>query len=83
MPISFVSSGCGDETSNAATLVVQECGTPCPWDLDGDGDVDTTDFFQLIALWGQNPGGPPDFDSNGDVDAIDFFELIGHWGGCP
>jgi hypothetical protein len=55
---------------------------PCPWDCaDGDGEVTTIDFFQLIAEWGM-VGSPCDFDDNG-VDVVDFFDLIGHWGTCP
>jgi hypothetical protein len=54
----------------------------CPWDCaDNNGDVNTIDFFQLIAEWGI-VGSPCDFDGNG-VDVVDFFELIAHWGACP
>jgi hypothetical protein len=56
--------------------------THCPWDLDGDGFVTTTDFFDLIGKWGPFTG-PPDFDGDGMVTTVDFFELIANWGPCP
>jgi hypothetical protein len=27
----------------------------CPWDIDGDGDVDTADLLALLAYWGARP----------------------------
>jgi len=58
-------------------------GQPCPWDLDADGSVGTSDFLSLLGMWGTNPGGPPDFDGDGDVGTSDFLDLLGHWGACP
>ncbi len=57
-------------------------GCPCPWDLDGGGDVGINDFLDLLAQWGTDPGGPPDFDGDGDVGINDFLELLAHWGPC-
>lgn len=55
----------------------------CPWDLDGGGAVNITDFLALLQAWGSDPGGPPDFDSDGDVGITDFLDLLAHWGACP
>ncbi len=55
----------------------------CPWDDDGDGFVGITDFLNLLAVWGTDPGGPPDFDGDGDVGITDFLELLANWGPCP
>jgi predicted outer membrane repeat protein len=55
----------------------------CPWDLDGDGAVGVTDFLDLLALWGSDPGGPPDFDGDGEVGITDFLILLANWGPCP
>ncbi len=58
----------------------------CPWDVEpngGDGIVGITDFLQLLAQWGTDPGGPPDFDGDGNVGIVDFLELLAHWGPCP
>jgi len=57
------------------------CG--CPWDLDDDGSVGVTDFLELLAVWGTDPGGPPDFDGDGDVGVNDFLTLLAYWGPCP
>ena len=45
-------------------------GDPCPWDLDGDGEVGITDFLALLADWG-NPYG-----------IEDFLALLADWGPC-
>lgn len=55
---------------------------PCPADLDGDGAVGVTDFLDLLAQWGTDPGGPPDLDGDGDVGVTDFLELLAAWGPC-
>ncbi|MCH8344112.1 MAG: hypothetical protein IH983_08990 [Planctomycetes bacterium] len=56
---------------------------PCPWDLNGSGDVGILDLLALLAAWGPNPGDPADFDGNGTVDIFDLLTLIANWGGCP
>jgi hypothetical protein len=54
----------------------------CPADLDDDGMVGVTDFLELLAQWGTEPGGPPDFDGGG-VGVTDFLYLLTVWGPCP
>ncbi|MHC4101058.1 MAG: M14 family metallopeptidase [Planctomycetota bacterium] len=54
---------------------------PCPWDLDGSGDVGVTDFLEMLAVWGQS-GVPADFDGGG-VSVTDFLILLANWGPCP
>ena len=44
---------------------------PCPWDLDGSGDVGITDFLELLANWGDPYG------------IVDFLALLASWGPCP
>ncbi len=56
---------------------------PCPWDLDGSGDVGITDLLALLAAWGTDPGGPPDFDGDGSVGITDLLALLAGWGPCP
>ena len=56
---------------------------PCPWDLNGSGDVGILDLLALLAAWGPNPGDPADFDGNGTVDIFDLLTLIANWGPCP
>ena len=59
---------------------------PCPWDLDGSGDVGVSDFLELLGAWGPCPpkgACPADFDGSGEVGVSDFLELLGNWGPCP
>jgi len=58
-------------------------GSPCPWDLDENGMVDTADLLSLLADWG--PCGlvcPADFDGDGQVGTSDLLALLGAWGPC-
>ncbi|MCH8166038.1 MAG: hypothetical protein IH889_10565 [Planctomycetes bacterium] len=59
-------------------------GLPCPWDLNGSGDVGILDLLALLAAWGPCPAPcPPDFDGSGTVDIFDLLTLIANWGACP
>jgi hypothetical protein len=82
-PVYYVTAeiaGVVDEPANLVPIVVSP---PCPWDLDGGGGVDVTDFLLLLAAWGTNPGDPADFDGDGVVGIADFLLLLAHWGPCP
>ncbi len=57
--------------------------TPCPWDLDGDGNVGVKDLLFLLGLWGLCKGCSADFDRSGDVGVKDLLFLLGNWGPCP
>ncbi len=59
-----------------------DCPAPCPWDLDGSGDVGVIDLLSLLAAWGTDPAGPPDFDGDGSVGVIDLLTLLAAWGDC-
>ena len=54
---------------------------PCPWDLDGDGDVGITDFLLVLSTWGQS-GVPADIDCDGSVGILDFLAVLANWGPC-
>ena len=56
---------------------------PCPWDLNGSGDVGILDLLALLAAWGPNPGDPADFDGDGTVGILDLLTLLANWGACP
>jgi hypothetical protein len=57
--------------SGSAHVLDLDCGPPCEWDLDGDGDVGTTDLVLIIVAWNQ------------PFDVTDLIELIVNWGPCP
>ena len=59
---------------------------PCPWDLDGSGDVGVKDLLILLGEWGPCPKKGDclaDFDDSGDVGVKDLLTLLGAWGPCP
>ncbi len=56
---------------------------PCPWDLNGDGNVDVGDFFGLLVDFNTCNGSPADFNNDGCVDAADLLILISNFGPCP
>ena len=50
-------------------------------DVDGDHDVDFTDFWAFVGVYPTDPAGNPqaDFDWDGDVDFTDFWIFVGHY----
>lgn len=71
-----------------ATFTVSSVVTPpvdCVGDINGDGNVDSSDLGVLIALWNTNPTAVPQADLNGDetVNSADIGLLVGAWGVCP
>jgi hypothetical protein len=50
-------------------------------DLDGDHDVDFTDFWNFIGVYPSDPAGDPqsDLDWDGDVDFTDFWLFLGYY----
>lgn len=63
----------GDPTS--LTVDIQGPGDlkvePCPWDLDGSGDVGINDLLDLLADW------------NNPWIITDLLDLLAAWGPCP
>ncbi|MCH8824351.1 MAG: right-handed parallel beta-helix repeat-containing protein [Planctomycetes bacterium] len=53
----------------------------CPWDLDEDDNVGTSDLLELFAQWGT--AGSADFDGSGAVNTADLLILFANWGLCP
>ncbi len=56
--------------------------SPCPGDLDGDGQVGAADLALLLGAWNGGPG-PADLDNSGTVGSGDLAILLGAWGPCP
>jgi len=63
-----------------ARYVVSAGPSPCTADLDGDGNVNTSDLLILFAQWGT--AGLADLDGNGVVDTADLLILFANWGSC-
>jgi len=56
-----------------------------PGDIDGDGDVDSLDFYLFFGTYGSSVGDPTyipeaDLDGNGDVDSYDYYIFCGNYG---
>jgi hypothetical protein len=58
-------------------------GSPCPWDLDGDGNVFVVDLLTLLMDFGSCDGSPADFDGDGCVTVVDLLTLLFNFGPCP
>lgn len=58
--------------------IPDEC--ECPWDIDGNGTINTSDLLELFAQWGSD--GSADFDNNGIVNTSDLLILFANWGPC-
>ena len=70
-------AGTNEDIYSAAIFI----DSPCPWDLDGSGSVNTKDLLDLFAQWGTD--GPADFDDSGAVNTADLLILFANWGPCP
>jgi hypothetical protein len=74
---------------DGAVAIANACGclgqSACPWDFDGDGDVDFQELLKLLSTWGPCPIGdcPWDFSGDGDVNFQDLLKLLSAWGDCP
>jgi len=56
-------------------------GSGIPGDIDGDGDVDTSDLLALLADWGcSGEDCVGDVDGDGDTDTSDLLMLLANWG---
>ncbi|MCH8880356.1 MAG: exo-alpha-sialidase [Planctomycetes bacterium] len=67
-------------TSDEATLTVHD---PCPWDIDGDGEVGPFDLALVLGFWGPCDGCDMDLDGDGEVGPFDLALVLGNWGPCP
>ena len=56
--------------------------TGCAGDIDGDGNVGTSDLLALLAAWGPNRGHAADLNGDGTVGTADLLALLAVWGPC-
>ena len=57
------------------------CDSTCPYDIDGDGNVNVTDLLAIIDQWGLADS-PADVNFDGIVDVSDLLIVVGNWGPC-
>ncbi len=55
--------------------------TPCPGDLDGNGEVNGSDLGLFLSVWGTSPC-KFDLNDDGVCNGADLGVLLGAWGGC-
>lgn len=85
--LTFGNPGFWDDSSGVMPVtpvggeIMITLSTPCPWDLDGDGNVGTSDLLELLAGWGL-PGNA-DFDGDNNVGTIDLLAMLANWAPCP
>ena len=53
--------------------------TPCPTDLDGNGDTGSSDLATLLSAWGTATA---DLTGDGNTDSADIAALLSAWGTC-
>jgi hypothetical protein len=75
-----VDSGYGDPP--IVDMGAYEYQIPCPWDLNGDGNVDVVDLLMVIASWGPCADCPADLNNDGLVNVVDLLALIANFGPC-
>lgn len=83
--VSFFGLGLSETAIQALIVIRQAPSQTRSADLDGDGDVDFSDFLLFVAAFGTSEGGPgynaaADLDGNGTVAFSDFLLFAGAFG---
>jgi len=73
----------GNNSAGESYVVFSPFVPPCPWDLDGDGNVGITDLLMLLGDFGSCDGSPADFDGDGCVTVLDLLAQLLNFGPCP
>ncbi|MFM7810020.1 MAG: lamin tail domain-containing protein, partial [Planctomycetota bacterium] len=70
---------------NSASPAPASCsgGTPCPEDVDGDGQVSSGDIAVMLLDFGPCQGCSSDLDGDGQVSSGDVALLLLSYGPCP
>jgi hypothetical protein len=76
-----VTEGIYDQGIGSFTLLQSgSCDGDCPADIDGDGEVSSSDLGALLSAWGTPAA---DLDSDGETGSSDLGVLLSAWGPCP
>ena len=81
-PYLYVTTQSGSLRSEGLVIIEVVGAAQCPWDLDGDGTVNTSDLLALFASWGPCKACDADFDGSGAVNTSDLLILFANWGPC-
>jgi len=57
--------------------------SPCPADIDRDGQVAFDDLLATLSSFGPCTACPEDLDGTGDVSFDDVLAVLAAWGPCP
>ena len=68
-----------EEAMAWVTANLAQGDSPCPGDLNGDGEAGAADLATLLSAWG-SPGA--DLTADGDTNAADLAVLLSAWGAC-
>jgi len=73
-----------DDPALRPTLVIEyEMPPPCPYDLDGDGEVFVSDLLQVVHALRTRGDVAEDLDGDGVVTPRDMKLVIRNFGTCP
>ncbi|MCH8851681.1 MAG: hypothetical protein IID41_03405 [Planctomycetes bacterium] len=83
--------GDGDEEADVDMGAYEfQTDLPCPWDLNGDGEVGPFDLALVLGFWGpcEEPCTPEatcttDLDGDCATGPFDLALILGFWGPCP
>lgn len=79
VPVEVANTKVGPFDVNFFRFTVGNAGTPCPADLNGDGEVGPQDLASLLNGWGSPKG---DLNGDGDTNAQDLADMLNAWGPC-
>lgn len=80
VPVEVPNTKVGPFDVNFFRFTVGNAGTPCPADLNSDGEVGPQDLATLLNGWGTAKG---DLNGDGDTNAQDLADMLNAWGPCP
>ncbi len=70
-----------DRAGTTTGEIFKIIATPSSADFDCNGEVNVTDFLELLANWGPCSGACPwDLNHDGTVNTVDFLEVLSQWG---
>jgi probable HAF family extracellular repeat protein len=81
----IVGAGWNEQFSQIHAFLLTPINHDCPWDVNGDGTVDTADLLELLGAWGTCRTGHicrTDINLDCVTNTADLLLLQGNWGPC-